>query len=165
MGLDLDQYGQLINNGDGTYTFVSADPDTLDVSFAVPATDGSGNTVISNSLILEGGFVLPDAISVTVNTNSDDLNIPNLTSGVTIRVDTTGNRDLTGIVPPDTGQSSILFITNVGTGTLRLKNNDAGSQANNRFIMGTNENLSTDQSAIFVYDTTGLHWRMYAIHN
>lgn len=128
------------------------------------STDDNGNIIIENNLILNGGMVLPPAINVTLNTNTNNLLIPGLSNGVLIRITTTGNFNLTGIVPPDITQGGLIFVANVGNNNLILKNNDAGSSANNRFIMGGDKTVQSGEAAIFVYDTISLRYRLFSVN-
>ena len=98
-----------------------------------------------------------------INVNTDNLNVPDLVSGVLLRLNVTGNYTLSGIIPPDINQGNLLFLRNVGTGNLSLKNNNAGSGANNRFLMGGNHNVQSNESAIFVYDTIDLRWAIFGL--
>ena len=128
------------------------------------STDDNGNIIIENNLILNGGMVLPPAINVTLNANTNNLLIPGLSNGVLIRFTTTGNFNLTGIIPPDITQGGLIFVANVGTNNLTLKNNDAGSSANNRFVMGGDKKIQPGEAAIFVYDTISLRYRLFSVN-
>jgi hypothetical protein len=124
--------------------------------------DGDG--LLIPNLVLEGGFIMPTAIQVNINANTDDLSINGLENGVILLLNTTGNYSLTGIVPPDITEGGLIFLANTGTSTLTLKDNNAGSSANNRFLMGGNRTLRSNKSAIFVYDTINLRYRLFAIN-
>jgi len=56
-----------------------------------------------------------------------------------------------------------MIIVNVGSGTLTLNHQDAGSTATNRFLCSTGANivLSTDQAADLLYDGPVGRWRVY----
>lgn len=119
---------------------------------------GSGGEIIFNN-----GLVLPPAITINISANTNNLSIANLASGVLLRVNNTGNNNLTGIIPPDITQGNMLFVSNVGIGQLTIMDNDALSSANNRFLCGGSKVLQGNESMIFVYDTVSLRWRSFAV--
>jgi hypothetical protein len=59
------------------------------------------------------------------------------------------------------GQMHIIF--NIGSGTLTLNHQDAGSTAANRFLNSTGANiiLSTSQAVELYYDATTARWRVF----
>ena len=128
------------------------------------STDGNGNIIVENNLILNGGMIMPPAININLTGNTNNLVITGLLNGVLIRISSSGNYNLTGLVPPDIAQGGLIFISNIGTNSITLKNNSALSSETNRFLMGADKKLQDDESAIFVYDTLNLRYRMFSVN-
>lgn len=118
--------------------------------------------IVKNPAVVSGAIIYTNAADVTLVSNTNDLNIPNIASNVLIRITTQGNYSLTGIINPDLLGRQI-FIFNVGTNNLTLKNNDAGSSANNRFLLGSDRTVQANEGIAMVYDVVSLRWRGYGI--
>lgn len=119
---------------------------------------GSGGEIIFTT-----GIVMPPAITVNIAASTDNLLVSNLASGALLRVNNTGNNNLSGLVPPDITQGNLLFISNVGTGKLTILDNSASSSANNRFLCNGSKKLQSNEALIMVYDTISLRWRVFAV--
>ena len=115
--------------------------------------------------IIEGGFILGDALTLVINGNTDNLTDTELGNVVVLRLDFTGNFSLSGITPPDDTLTWMLYVVNVGTGNCSLKNNDAGSLPSARFLIGQNRNLQTDEGILFFYDSVSKRYRGSGIIN
>lgn len=81
----------------------------------------------------------------------------------TWRVSTDASRELTGIangtIVSATGR--LLFLENVGSNPLVLKEENASSTAANRFALGGSDvTLTAGQSAVLIYDGTSTRWRL-----
>lgn len=162
MGLDLDQYGQLINNGGGSYTFVSADPNVSDVSFNI--VDPAQDITFTGNVTFGGGIVFGQSITEVVTADKDNFAIPNIDQSVLIRLDFQSQRNITGVIPPDITKSTLIVILNVGTSNGRLKNNDSASDPENRFLLKANILLQPQESAALIYDTISQRWRAFAVY-
>jgi hypothetical protein len=73
-----------------------------------------------------------------------------------LRLSTDASRDLTGITNGRKGRAMRLF--NVGSFDLVLKN-DVTSTAANRFLLGADLTIGTNEGVVLWYDTTSSRWR------
>lgn len=124
--------------------------------------DLSGEISIGDDgeIILGSGVVLGEAITApTLVANTDNLLVPDIQTAIMLRVISTGNYSLTGVVPANDTKAWMLFITNVGANNITLKNNDAGSLSTNRFLVGGNKTLQTDEGILLYYDPISKRWR------
>jgi len=121
-------------------------------------TDNNNNVVLPGGLQFGGGY---SAANLTANTN--DLLISNLSGSALIRLSSTGNFQLTGVVVPDNTKSYFFSIFNVNpstpTGNITFKNNDAASTAQNRFLLGNDIVLQAGEGLTFIYDPVDQRWR------
>lgn len=121
----------------------------------LPITQGTDGEISLESGIVLGTAVTPPAL--TGNTNN--LVITNIQTAIIIRLSSTGNHRLTGLVPFNDNKAWMLFLANVGTGNIILKNNDAASSANNRFLIGGNKKIQQDEGILLFYDPISKRWR------
>jgi hypothetical protein len=140
------------------------DPQTTDYYIARDLTIGAAIwdklfTTVDGTLVLDGALILNNSVTVNINTNEDNLLINGLSNTVLVRLNNTGNNDLTGIIPADITKSQMIILQNVGSGLIRLKNNSASSDPNNRFLIGVNTNLAQDEGITLVYDEIDNRWR------
>lgn len=126
--------------------------------------DPNYNFEFDGDISFNGSISFGAAVSVNINANTDNLLIPNLGSSLLVRLNFTGNYSITGIVPNDITKGQWIIVNNVGTGSAIFKDNDAGSTAQNRFIIGANKTVQTDEGLAFVYDTVDQRWRSFAIN-
>lgn len=118
-------------------------------------TDNNNNLVLPGGLQFAGGFS-----SATITANTNDLLISGLAGSALVRINSTGNFQLTGIVVPDNTKSYFFSIFNVGlTGQITYKNNDAGSIAQNRFLLGADILVQAGEGLSFIYDPVDQRWR------
>ena len=109
-----------------------------------------------------GSFAFQPAV-VTLTANRDNLA---LGANAFIRISSTGNYDLTGIVPlvtAETNMGRIIYIINVGSNTINLKHESLLSDAANRFITHTGNQASMNAGHIVlgIYDTIVSRWRVW----
>ena len=116
------------------------------------------------NITFNGSVSFGPAITVDINANTNNLLIPGFGSGLLIRLNFTGNYSLTGIVPSDTSKGQWVILNNVGSGLGTFKDNDGNSTAQNRFIIGANKTVQTNEGLALVYDTVDLRWRSFAIN-
>ena len=104
-----------------------------------------------------GGALEVNSFDIALSANSDDLS-PG--AGCLIRVDAAGAFAITGFSGGATGR--VLIVSNVNTQAFTLNDQDANSDAANRIItsIGANLALLDGDSAILVYDSTTLRWRI-----
>lgn len=101
--------------------------------------------------------------NVTLTANTNNLFA---SSNTIFRITSTGNYDLTGIIPlPNTteGAGRLIYLINVGSNNVTLKNEDALSTAQNRFVThgGSHITLSPGHLVLAIYDSTLLRWRIW----
>ena len=57
-----------------------------------------------------------------------------------------------------------LYICNVGTHTITIKDaTGSSSSSNNRFLLGGDKNLQANEGIMLIYDDISLRWRSEAI--
>lgn len=105
------------------------------------------------------GVTLGDAVSATINANTNDLTVPNIETAVVLRLESTGNYSLTGLAPFNPNKAWMLFVVNVGTNNITIPDNSAASLAENRFLLGANKTIQKDEGIIFFYDPISNRWR------
>jgi hypothetical protein len=94
--------------------------------------------------------------SITGNTNDYSIG-----AGYLARLSATGAFNLTGVIAPGVGTGGRTFwMSNLGSNTITLKNNDAGSTAVNRFLCPGNVDYSLTQfkSVLLYYSYTDSRW-------
>jgi hypothetical protein len=130
------------------------------------AFGGNANFTIVNDELKAAFVRLTSALTfdseatqaLAVNTN--DLPAPTVNG---LRLNVTANCNLTGINPITlTNSMTLLLIVNVGSNTVTLKNNDAGSLAANRFLFDADLDLTPNNGCVLLYDLTSLRWRLVA---
>ena len=119
---------------------------------------------ITSRRVISTGLFFAASETVDILANTDDLVVPNLENTVEIRLNPDGNHYLTGLTPFDDTLAQWIVIFNVGTGNLNFKNNDAGSVANARFLMGANKTVQPNEGMTFLYDDVDKRWRSFAIN-
>ena len=107
------------------------------------------------------GELTPAAISANTNnyapTGIDTCNF--------LRLSASGNFNLTGIIAPSPASNQAIFVVNVGaSNSITFKNNDASSTAANRFLLGGDKNVQTDEGILIIYDQTSARWRASSIN-
>ena len=116
-------------------------------------TDVNGNTVIEKGLQLNG------VSNVTLTANTNNLLINNLENSTIIRMQSTSNINLTGIVPPDITKSYYINIFNVGSSNITFVNNSNSSLNENKFLLGSNIMVQSNEGLSLFYDNVDLKWR------
>jgi len=121
----------------------------------LPITQGTDGEISLESGIVLGTAVTPPAL--TANTNN--LVVTDIEKAIVLRLGSIGNHDLTGLVPFNSSKAWMLFVANIGPGNIKLKNNDAASSANNRFLIGGNKKIQQDEGILLFYDPISKRWR------
>lgn len=147
--------------GDSKLTFNKTTPSlTLSGSLLV-----SGSEAIVNNLEVTGSFNLgqqvffegtltPPAITTTQN----NYNPSNLEKTLLLRLQSTSPVEITGLAGGDKGR--VLFLTNIGSFSISLVNESAGSSAAHRFLLPASSIvLGPNDSVILQYDSVSARWR------
>lgn len=124
-----------------------------DFATAVGATTGN----IAANFTLTGAITPPALVAATHNYNPAGLSTANV-----LFLSAGANYDLTGIQAQENGR--VLFIINSGTGSVKLKNNNANSLAPNRFRLRADATLQENNGGIIIYNTTLAAWLLVAIY-
>jgi len=123
-----------------------------------------GDKKVRSGRIVSNGIAFGASVTVSLNANTNDFLIPDLENTVELRIDNSGNNDLTGIVVPDDNVAQWVILFNVGSGNINLKDNSGLSSANNRFLMGANKTMQPDEGLAMIYDDVDKRWRIYGIN-
>jgi hypothetical protein len=120
-----------------------------------------GDLVVNGALTLAGGLQFgPSFATASLIANTDNLVIDNLANSILVRLTSAGNFNLTGITVPDNTKTYFFNTFNVGaSGNIIFKNNDAGSTAQNRFLVGGDIIVQPGEGLSFIYDPVDLRWR------
>lgn len=121
-------------------------------------TDGDKAMVTATGAL---HFASPLSAGLTGNTN--DYAPTGLKTATRVELTATGAVDLTGIVAPaDDGR--VLLVSNVGANTITLKDEDANSDAANRFALKADIALAADGGCILIYSTASSRWRCVGVY-
>ena len=121
------------------------------------ATDSSGNVVFENTVVFEGAVAFGSSVTYNVTGTDDNINPTGLDSSNYLRL--TGSGSITGIVAPSPALNQILFVINVGSSNITLRDSNSGSSAQNRLFLKSNKLLQPDESISLLYDDVDLVWR------
>lgn len=80
--------------------------------------------------------------------------------GTVLRLNSDASRDITGLAYKHGGET--LFVVNVGSNNIVLKDESASSTASNRFALNGDITLAPDNSVILWYDAESSRWRCMA---
>lgn len=118
------------------------------------------NDVSFSGTVAFNGEITPTALSAhTNNYNPTGISTCNF-----LRISATGNYDLTGVAAPLTSINQAIYIVNIGTFSITLKNSSASSTAENRFLLGADKNLQQDEGIMIIYDQTSDRWRAASVN-
>lgn len=115
----------------------------------------------TNAVKVTAEFRLSGVISpAQITASQNDYNPAGLATASTLRLDSDAAWEISGIVPNGLDAGRILIIQNIGNFNLTLLDENGGSAAANRFILGRESFiLAPGQSAVFAYDGTSQRWR------
>lgn len=148
------------NNGAAVLCPRSFDPDSVGYSGSGSISNlthfGGGNT----TAILAGQPLGVSTTPTQISSNQNDYYPPNGNIYGTWRLSADAARDITGILAGVDGRW--LFLWNVGTQTITLKNNSGSSSAANRFLptSGADVALTANAGVWAFYDGTTPAWRV-----
>ena len=114
---------------------------------------------------VQGALTFGTALTPSALTgNTNNYNPIGLDTTVLLRLSSTGNISLTGIVPPDITEARMIFLYNVGANNISLSDNSGSSTAENRFLFGSNKTIQSNEGLGMVYDPISLRWRAFGIN-
>lgn len=155
----------LLNNQSGSYylsrtnhTGTQLSNTISDFNTAVQALINTTVGTIPGKLILTGAITPP---TITVNP-TNDYNPTGLSNANVIFLSATTNVDLTGLQAQENGR--VLFLQNFGPNSVKLKNNNVGSIAANRFDLRADATLQEGNGGIIIYNTAIARWVLVAIY-
>ncbi len=99
------------------------------------------------------GSLTPTQISADQN----DYSPTSLSSSFALRLSSDATRNITGLLAGVEGRT--LFVHNVGSFSIVLKNESSSSAAANRFAIGSDITMTAGTSVILRYDATSSRWR------
>jgi len=144
------------------------------LAVADPSTGIAGKSTAAQATYagMNQSSVIPTNSSFAFQSTSASLtgNTNNLVIGseTLVRISSSANYDLTGIVPLASAANNsgrLMYLVNVGSNTITLKPEDALSTAANRFIThnGNNLSLPAGHVAICIYDGVASRWRVWSV--
>jgi len=114
----------------------------------------------NGELSIESGLILGDANTPpSLAANTDDLAVTDIEKTIVLRLSASGNYSLSGLAPANDNFAYMVYISNVGTSNITIKNNSASSIAANRFLLGGNKTLQSDEGVLLFYDPVSKRWR------
>ena len=121
----------------------------------------TGSVSINGPLELGGGLQFGSSFATaSLSANTDNLLIPNLENSILVRLDAApSNYSLTGIVVPDNTKTFFFSVFNVGTRNITFKDDDVGSTADNRFLLGADVVVQGGEGITLIYDPVDTRWR------
>jgi hypothetical protein len=151
---------------DGDYTLTGAfnhSGSTLHIGDTVQTGSYTvtGSVSINGPLELGGGLQFGSSFATaSLSANTDNLLIPNLENSILVRLDAApSNYSLTGIVVPDNTKTFFFSVFNVGTRNITFKDDDVGSTADNRFLLGADVVIQGGEGITLIYDPVDTRWR------
>jgi len=155
----VDNSGNLIKINGISYSWPSSQAPS---SGMVLENDGSGTL----TWVAEGSTLSPAANSDYTggsslsNTTTNDLTLS--TNASYFRISSSVNTDVTGINSTSVSDGRLVIIVNVGTNTITLKHQNAGSAAANRFDLpgGGDVILGPRGTATVIYDGSDARWNL-----
>ena len=112
-------------------------------------------TGILNGVVCFDGEITPPLITV----NQNDYAPAGINTANFVRLSTNGNRQITGIIKPSPLCNQVLHLLNIGVNNVLIRENNAGSLADNRFLLGANKTIQPNEGLFLIYDQTSLKWR------
>jgi hypothetical protein len=146
--------GGVINwdNGDATLTQAGDVVTLAGANLVVPGLTASENVALS-------GDISPSQLTADQN----DWSPTSLATSSVIRIDTDNVRQITGIAGGADGRILTLIVLETAQGPVILRDQNTGSTAGNRFILGARRIwLWPGDIATLLYDSTSSRWRLLA---
>lgn len=130
---------------------------TLKAGFDIQSK--SNNTALVKLL---GALAQGPTAKAQITSNQNDYDIGAKT-GAAFSINSNAARDITGILATSVADGTLLFIQNVGSFTITLKDESASSTAANRFALTGDIALMPDAGVILQYNATSSRWRALAV--
>ena len=130
---------------------------TLLAGFDVKAK--ADNTALVKLL---GALAQAATAKAQITSNQNDYDIGAKT-GAAFAISSDAARDITGILATSVADGTLLFIQNVGSFTITLKDESVSSSAANRFALTGDIALNPDAGVILQYNSTASRWRALAV--
>jgi hypothetical protein len=117
---------------------------------------------MSKVIPFSGSFAFqPTTVTLSANRNNFAIG-----ANAFVRMSSTGNYDLTGLVPlvtAETNMGRIIYIVNIGSNTINLKHESSLSDAENRFIThnGNQVSMNAGHLVFGIYDIAVSRWRIW----
>ncbi len=151
-------------------TFV-ATPNSANLAALLTDETGSGANVHADSPTLSGTPVVSEALKITgvlspsqITANQNNYAPTGFADATMLRLSTDANgRELTGLAGGADGR--VIFLHNIGSTTLVLKDDDASSTAANRFALYQETTLNGDECVVLQYDGTSSRWRIISMNS
>lgn len=132
------------------------------ISYPFP-TDFSTSTITAGTLTSAGTFKLTGVITpASLAVNTDDWNPAGFADSAIVRASSVAAITLSGLQARDAG--TVVDLQNVGSNTITLVSNNAGSLAANRFVFARSLELHPSESVLLWYDQTSTGWRLVHPH-
>lgn len=128
----------------------------------VPLLNGantwSGAQAIAAALDVQQAASFTGDISPSqITSNQNDYAPTGFSTASVLRLSTDASRDITGLAGGADGR--VIYLYNVGSQNVVLKNESGSSTAANRFGFGADLTLTPSQGASIIYDSTSSRWR------
>lgn len=130
---------------------------TLIAGFDVKAK--ADNTALVKLL---GALAQAATVKAQITSNQNDYDIGAKT-GASFAISSDAARDITGILATSVADGTLLFVQNVGSFAITLKDESASSSAANRFALTGDIALNPDAGVILQYNATASRWRALAV--
>lgn len=124
-----------------------------------PLRGSMSNIQLSGQMSFQSSITPP-----TLTGNTNDFNPAGLATSNFIRVSSTGLVTITGLQAPSPVVNQAVFIANVGGSNIQLKDSSILSIAANRFLLGTDKTLNSNEGIMLIYDDISLRWRSQALN-
>lgn len=145
-----------VNGNENAYdmTFTAIDQFQVTAIGILFTTGSNGSTEVSGKF----GFINP-LTTATLTGDANDYAPINQLGSTVWRVSSDASRNITGIDATGTSVGRTIYLVNVGSQNIVLKNADAGSSAVNRFALNADITLAANQGVQLWYDGTSTRWR------
>ncbi len=139
-----------VNLGDmlkSVYDTTGVNADAFDYANAIGLTQVTGSVITEN-----------------ITSNQNNYNPTNFSTSNVLRLNPTGQRDITGFESPPIGVDRIITVVNINSNNqIKFKNNSSSSTTSNRILMRDNgdKDLKKQDSCRFWYDHLSSRWRCF----
>ena len=122
-------------------------------------------STITTDITFEGAMSFGNALQPPqITGHQNDYNPVGLQETILILLNSSGNFSVTGLQKPVPDGTRVIYIFNIGANNIVFKDNDAGSLAANRILLGANKTVQNGEGLILIYDNISQRWRVPAIN-